>query len=195
MEALRLNGDKIITNFKQVMVSNTRVLSPSVVNETRFGFTKFYNTTGPELAFSRNVVSELNIPGLSDGPPVQWGIPNVSLQGVYAGFGNGSEGPYENDNSALQFLNNTSIVRGKHSFKFGGEVRQDRYNQVGNQFARGQFTFTRNATLNPAQSGITGDPFADFLLGETFQSEAAVSIAAAQFRATGSRSTSTTSGK
>jgi hypothetical protein len=110
----------------------------------------------------------------------------VSLQGVWAGFGNGSEGPYENNNSAMQFVNNLSWIRGKHSFKFGGEIRQDRYNQVGNQFARGQFTFQRNATNNPAvTSGRTGDPFADFLLGETFQAEAAVSIANAKFRATG----------
>ncbi|MBK9168286.1 MAG: TonB-dependent receptor [Bryobacterales bacterium] len=184
-ELLRLNGEKIVTNFKQVMVSNTRVLSPLVVNETRFGFTKFYNTTGPELAFTRDVVGELNVPGLASGPPVQWGIPNVSLQGLYSGFGNSSEGPYENDNSAVQFINNLSIIRGKHTFKFGGEVRQDRYIQVGNQFARGQFTFQRNATANLAQAGVTGDAFADFLLGETFQAEAAVSIADAKFHATG----------
>jgi hypothetical protein len=186
-EALKLNGESILTNFKQVMVSNTRVFTPSVVNETRFGWTKFYNTIGPELAFSRDVVSELNIPGLAGGPPVQWGIPNVSLQGVYAGFGNGSEGPYENNNQAFQIINNLSWIRGKHTFKFGGEIRHDDYNQVGNQFARGQFTFTRNSTQNLAlpNNVVSGDPFADFLLGETFQAEAAVSIADAKFDATG----------
>jgi hypothetical protein len=184
-QALRLNGTAIITNFKQYMVSNTRVLSPTHVNELRFGYTKFYNTNGTELAFQRDVVGELAIPGLASGPPVQWGIPNVSLQGVYSGFGNDSEGPYENDNSALQIVDNFSWIRGKHNLRFGGEVRQDRYNQVGNQFARGQFTFDRNATANPSVSGITGDPFADFLLGHTYQAEAAVSIAEAQFRATG----------
>src|SRR5581483_2142857 len=184
-EALRLNGAKIITNFNQYVASNTRVLSPAIVTETRFGYTQFYNTTGPELAFSRNVVGELNIPGLSAGLPVQWGIPNVSFQGVYDSFGNDSEGPYENNNRSLQFLNNTSIIHGTHSFRFGGEIRRDAYNQVGNQFARGQFTFTRNATQNPGLSGASGDPFADFLLGETFQAEAAVSIAAAQYRSLG----------
>ena len=184
-DQLKLNGDKIVSTFKQYMVTNTRVLSASMVNEARFGYTDFYNTNGPELAFTRDVVSELKIPGLVGGPPVQWGIPNVSLQGVYAGFGNSSEGPYENKNSALQFVNNFSWIRGKHSFKFGGEVRQDRYNQVGNQFARGQFTFTRNATQNLSLSGRSGDTFADFLLGETYQAEAAVQIAQARFRSTG----------
>jgi hypothetical protein len=184
-EALRLNGSKIVTNFQQYMVSNTRVLSPSMVNEARFGYTKFYNTNGTELAFSRDVVSELAIPGLAGGPPVQWGIPNVSLQGVYAGFGNDSEGPYENDNSTIQIVNNFSLIKGAHSMKFGGELRRDNYNQVGNQFARGQFTFTNNATRNLALGGRSGDNFADFLLGQTSQSEAAVSIADAQFRANG----------
>lgn len=183
-EALRLNGSKIITNFNQYMVSNTRVLSPAVVNETRFGFTQFYNTIGPELAFTRDVTGELKIPGLPGGPPVQWGIPNVTFVGVYTGFGNDTEGPYENNNSALQFINNTSIIRGKHTMRFGGEIRRDAYNQVGNQFARGQFMFSRNATGNPGVSGTSGDPLADFLLGETFQSEAAVSIASARYRAT-----------
>ncbi len=183
-EALKLNGTKLVTNFNQYMVSNTRVLTPSTVNEARFGYTQFYNTNGTELAFTRDVVSELKIPGLNGGPPVQWGIPNISL-GTYSGFGNDSEGPYENNNSSLQIVDNFSLIRGKHSFKFGGELRNDHYNQVGNQFARGQFTFTNNATLNLATTAKTGDNFADFLLGETYQAEAAVSIANAKFRSTG----------
>jgi len=184
-EALKLNGTKIVTNFQQYMVSNTRVLSASTVNEARFGYTKFYNTNGTELAFTRDVVSEVAIPGLKGGPPVQWGIPSVGFSGVWGGFGNDSEGPYENSNSYIQFVDNFSLIRGKHSFKFGGEIRQDRYNQVGNQFARGAFAFQRNATNNPAAPGRTGDPVADFLLGEVFQGEAAVQIATAKFRSTG----------
>jgi hypothetical protein len=181
--ALFQNGDKVITQASQWMFSNTRVITNSIVNEFRFGLTKFYNTTGPELAFTRDVVGELGIRGLSSGPPVQWGIPNVSIT-AYSGFGNSSEGPYENNNRAMQFINNLTWVKGKHSFKFGGEIRNDQYNQVGNQFARAQFTFDRNATRNPAVNG-TGNAFADYLLGQMFQSEAAVSIARAQFRATG----------
>lgn len=180
---LQQNGEAILTNASQWTVTNARVLTTSLVNEFRFGLTKFYNTTGPELAFSKDVVGELGIPGLASGPPVQWGIPNISLTG-YSGFGNSSEGPYENNNRAMQFINNMSWTKGKHSFKFGGEIRRDEYNQVGNQFARGQFTFDRNATRLPSVAN-SGDAFADFLLGQTFQAEAAVSIARAQFRSTG----------
>ena len=184
-EAIKLNGTKLVTNFKQYMVANTRVFSAATVNDARFGYTKFYNTNGTELAFTRDVVSELKISGLAGGPAVQWGIPNVSLQGAYSGFGNDSEGPYENNNSSWQIVDNFSLIKGRHSFKFGGELRNDHYNQVGNQFARGQFTFTNNATQNLAMTGRTGDNFADFLLGETYQAEAAVSIANAKFASTG----------
>ncbi|WP_031499525.1 TonB-dependent receptor [Bryobacter aggregatus] len=179
------NGSKIVTLATQWTATNTRVLTNMLVNEFRFGFSSFYNTNGPELAFTRDVVAELAIPGLSSGPAVQWGIPNIAFNNTYSGFGNSSEGPYENKNKALQFINNLSWVRGRHNFKFGGEVRRDEYNQVGNQFARGQFTFDRVATSNPALTGVTGDSFADFLLGNLYQSEAAVSIAKAEFRSTG----------
>ena len=41
---LNLNGTKLVTNLEQYMGSNTRVLSPAVVTETRFGYTRFYNS-------------------------------------------------------------------------------------------------------------------------------------------------------
>ncbi len=181
-EQLKLNGSAIVTNFNQYSVTNTRILTTSIVNEARFGLTQFYNTNGPQLAFTRDVVGELKIPGLASGPPVQWGIPSVGFDG-YSGFGNDSEGPYENNNRSLQFIDNLSWIRGKHTFKFGAEIRQDVYRQVGNQFARGSFTFQRNATNNLALAGRSGDSFADFLIGEIAQPEAAVSIAKADFRA------------
>ena len=59
---LNLNGTKLVTNLEQYMGSNTRVLSPSVVTETRFGYTRFYNSVGTLLAFQRNVVDELAFP-------------------------------------------------------------------------------------------------------------------------------------
>ena len=57
------------------MVGNTFTVSPTVLNEFRFGFNSFFNTFGRELAFERDVVTELDIPGVSPGPPESWGIP------------------------------------------------------------------------------------------------------------------------
>jgi hypothetical protein len=83
---LNQNGTKLLTNLEQYMGSNTRVFSPSVVSETRFGYTRFYNSVGTLLAFQRNVVDELGIPGLKGGDPVSWGIPSIGIAN-YNGIG------------------------------------------------------------------------------------------------------------
>lgn len=175
---LSLDGTAILTNYEQYMGSNTRTLSPSMVNEARFGYSRFFNSIGTFLAFSQDVVGTIGIPGLKSGDPVQWGIPNVTINN-YTAIGDSTEGPYANTNSTLQFVDNFSWIRGKHSIRFGGEFRREHYNQVGNQFARGQFTFQPNATVNPATK-TGGDSFADFLLGTLYQSEAAVAIGSAK---------------
>jgi hypothetical protein len=179
---LNLNGTKLLTNFEQYMGTNTRVLSPTLVTETRFGYTRFYNSVGTLLAGVRNVVDELKIPGLTGGAAVGWGIPTVSIPN-YQGIGDGTDGPFVNTNSSLQFLNNTSVTRGKHSFRFGGEIRRDQYNQVGNQYGRGSFSFSTTPTWDPATSS-QGDAFASFLLGNVTLTEAAAQIAAVQYRQT-----------
>ncbi len=183
-EALKLNGTKLLTEVKQIMLSNTRVLSPSMVNEFRFGYNKFFNSLGRELAFQRDVVGELKIPGLDSPPPIGWGIPSVGISG-FSGFGDDSEGPYVNTNHVFQWTDNLSWTRGKHSLRFGFEIRRDRYNQVGNQFARGSFGFEGQATQNPASVAGTGASFADYLLGQCRRCEASVSLAQVQYRATG----------
>src|SRR5262249_30387226 len=138
-----------------------------------FGFNYFFNTFGRELANTRDVVKELNIPGLANFSSEAWGIPAVGITG-FSGFGDDTEGPYTNRNKAFEFNDNLAWIRGRHSLKFGGSVRYDMYNQVGNQFARGNFQF---------QNIATGYAFADFLLGYTQQDESAVALAVTQFRA------------
>jgi hypothetical protein len=61
------NGTVADTNIHQVMISNTRVFSPSLVNEFRTGYVGYHNSLSTELAFKRNVIQELGIPMLS--PP------------------------------------------------------------------------------------------------------------------------------
>ncbi|HKB11957.1 MAG TPA: hypothetical protein VKD69_14950, partial [Vicinamibacterales bacterium] len=74
----------------------------------------------------------------------------------------------------FEFSDNVSWIRGRHALKIGGTVRYDMYNQVGNQFARGNFAF---------QPIATGYAFADFLLGYPQQTESAVALAVTKFRA------------
>ena len=172
--ALKLNGTNLLTQVKQSLIDNTRILSPNVVNDFRFGYSSFFNSYGRELAFQRDVPKELGVPGLSDPPPAAWGIPAVGIKG-FSGFGDDSEGPYENRNHVFEWSNTLSWTRGRHSMKFGGSIRRDRYNQLGNQFARGSFIIEDQAT---------GYGFGDFMLGYTRRDEDAVALAITQFRAT-----------
>jgi hypothetical protein len=172
--ALYLNGRKILTKAWQGVIGNTRTFSPTLVNEARFGVNNFYNSTARELAFTRDVVGELGIQDFPHPGPEAWGIPNVTLNN-FSGFGDDTEGPYVNHNASFQWTDDLSWTVGRHALKFGGEVRRDRFNQTGNQFARGAFTISGDAT---------GFDFSDFLLGYTSQDEAALALAVAQFRAT-----------
>jgi hypothetical protein len=180
-QTINISGTKILTNYEQYLGSNTRILSPNVVNEARFGYSRFYNSIGTLSAFTTDVVGSLKLPNLPSGLPVTWGIPSVSFSGDgFAAFGDSTEGPYENKNNTLQFIDNISWNKGKHSFKFGFEYDRQNYNQIGNQYPRGQYSFSANATQNAAHAG--GDAFAEFLMGDIFQSTVAVQVANAQFQ-------------
>ncbi len=171
-DGLFLNGSTLLTAGKQYMVSNTRVLSPTKVNELRFGMNVLYNEVGQELGGVRNVVEELGLPFATD-PPSSWGIPAITVT-TYSAFGNGANGPFVIDNKIFQVLDNFSWVAGKHSIRFGGEYRYDIYDQIGNEFARGRFSH---------DGRYSGEPAADLLLGAMWRAEAAIALAESQFRA------------
>ena len=181
--ALKLNGSKLLNTIHQLMIGNTYTVSPTVLNEFRFGYNSFFNTFGRELAFVRDVVYELGIPGVSAGTPESWGIPSIGISG-FAGFGDSTEGPYTNRNKVFEFTDNLSWFRGTHSFKAGASIRFDQYNQVGNQFSRGSFAFDGRATGSAIGDATAGAPaFADMLLGYMRSSESAVALARTEFRA------------
>jgi len=175
-QTINVSGSKITTGYEQYLGSNTRILSPNIVNEARFGYSRFFNALTAIGAFQTNYVSQLNLPNLPAGPPVTWGIPNVTFSSDgFSGFGDNSDGPYQNSNNTAQFIDNLSWNKGKHSFKFGFEYDRQNFNQFGNQYTRGQYQFNPNATQSATHAG--GDAFAEFLLGDVYEATVAVSAA------------------
>ncbi len=174
--ALAQNGMSLITNAKQTAIGNTFVLSPTILNEFRFGFLNFYNNYAPELAGVTNVNAQLNLPGLLSTPASPaWGVPNVTQGDGFSGFGNGTDGPYTTSDHILQLVDNVSWTHGNHSFKFGAEVDRTDFNETGNQYARAQYNFSNKAT---------GYGPADFMLGYVNSTVDAVALAVARFRMT-----------
>jgi hypothetical protein len=175
-DTINLSGSKITTGYEQYLGSNTRILTPNIVNEARFGYSRFYNALTAIGAFTTNYVSQLNLPNLAAGPPVTWGIPGVGFSGDgFSGFGDNTDGPYQNSNNTTQFVDTVSWNKGKHSFKFGFEFDHQNFNQFGNQYSRGDYTFSPNATQSATHTG--GDAFAEMLLGYSFEDTVAVAAA------------------
>ena len=177
-------GSKILSNDKQYLGSNTWTLSPSMVNEARFGYTDFSNSLGLLSAYTNNVVGNIGIPGLNPGPPSTWGIPNLSFSGDgFTAIGDGNDGPYVVNDPTWQIVDNFSLIKGKHAFRFGFEYNRQTFKQLGNQFSRGVFNFQANATANfVGGKAVAGDAFADFLLGDLYTTTVAVQIANANFQ-------------
>jgi hypothetical protein len=182
---LSITGSKIVTGYEQYLGTNTRTITPTLVNEARYGYSRIYNSIGTLSAFVTDSVTGLGIPGLSAGAPVTWGVPSMTYSGDgFTGLGDSSDGPYQIQDNTLQFVDNVSWTHGKHTVRFGFEYNRMNFNQVGNQFSRGQFTFQPNATqgVNAAGAVTGGDAFSEFLLGDIYTPTVAVAIANAQFQ-------------
>ncbi len=175
---------RTVTKVYQAMISNTRSFGAAIVNEFRFGYNQFQNDQLLHFGNIRDVTAEVGIVGVVSPDKSAWGTPAIGLENGLTGFGESGNGPFVNRNQTFQWLDNLSVVRGNHSLKFGGEIRRDRYNQIGNSFLRGVFNFQAKATFDPARRAATGHSFADFLLGESRISERSLGLAIIQFRST-----------
>jgi len=141
------------------VISWTRVISPTVVNEARVAFTRIRLTdTVVDLygLFGPTGNQKLGIPG---GQPVP-GISNVNLGGTEGLSGIGSIG-LGNDSitNEYQYSDNFTKQLGRHVLKFGGQAaryQQNRY-YSGNNGQLGLFTY---------DGRYSGSSFADFLLDD-----------------------------
>src|SRR5207344_3284785 len=130
-------------------------------------------------AFTNDVVSALKIPNLKAGDGVTWGIPDVSFTG-FNDICDANYGPFAVDNSTLQFVDKLTWVKGRHTIGMGAEYARQHFNEVGNQFSRGIFSFQANTTKNPVNN-TGGYAFGEFLLGQPFHTTAALAVAEGKF--------------
>lgn len=177
---LTQDGATLFTRASQWAIANTRILSPTKVNEARFGYNSLYNIIGQQLAGIEDVDAAIGIP-LKITDKNSWGIPNIGLSNNLTSFGNATSSPFAIDNKTFQAVDNFSWIFGQHSLRMGGEYRYNKFPQLGNEFPRGQFQFNGSYTGDPVKlsGGYSG---ADFLLGTFFRADIAVALAQGDFR-------------
>jgi hypothetical protein len=172
------------TDVYQALVSNTRIFGATRVNEVKFSVSYLYNGHISPRANTQNVVKDLGI-GIPSDNPLYWGVPNINMSSI-TGLGEESDAPFINYDTTIQLLDNFSWTKGKHAYKFGGEVRRVRYNQIGGVVTRGRFNFDGRYTQQPllaaAERARTGSSVADFLLGHMNNSEGQIGAPIANFR-------------
>ena len=179
-------GQNYLTDAYQAMVSNTRTISPTIVNEFRMGYTLLWNEALSENAYKRDVTTEAGI--VDDRitvPPPAWGTPSVVIGNGLSGFGDPVDAPFVDHNHIFQWIDNLSMIKGNHSFKMGGEIRRERINEDGNIYNRGNISFSSAfATTNPTSAAGTGFGFADYMLGKPSNFNWAGDLSRTLYRAT-----------
>jgi hypothetical protein len=144
---------------QQLNFSNTKNFGTSAVNEARFNFTRAAVLVSKPVGGLGKVTDFGYVAGGLGIIPVDPNTEGVAPIGLYGatgvGFGlpDGTTGQF---NNTFQLSDNFSKIVGKHTLKFGGEVRYLQINERNTYTSNGYFEFYGNET---------GSDFADYLIG------------------------------
>jgi hypothetical protein len=144
---------------QNLALGHTWVISPTMVNEFRFGY-NFYELWSISEPYNaewkdRNFLGEMglgNIEGAVN--PLYFGPPGIDIDG-YDGSPNWGRGQGATQRD-FSFSNATSKTWGRHNLRFGLQAQYRRFYQGTPVGPRGSFTF---------DGLFTGNPIGDYLLG------------------------------
>jgi len=154
-----LPNDSDSVHNRSLLVSHTWVLTPRLLNEFRFGFTNVTTSVGFPIEGAA-ALSQLDLTGVNISQhPTTHAFPtfNFSAGTGFTPIGRDKTGVTQS--KTLQFTDNLSWTRGKHTLKSGVDARRVRYADIETFLPSddfGQFTF---------QPTFTGNAFGDLLEG------------------------------
>lgn len=122
------------------------------VNEARFGYNRLYQPTynadhnvSPQTAYGLNTGVALT--------PLSGGLPRVGFFGEFQGLGGFKWPKLQGPDTRFQFIDHVSYTRGKHAFKFGGELHRDGVSGGAFGNAKGSINFGGGAAF-PTSSAL-----------------------------------------
>jgi outer membrane receptor protein involved in Fe transport len=174
-------GGLFKTRVQQLNVSETSTIGSTAVNEMRFNYfregqgslnhpvnilSSLHDACGT-LVEAANCFADPNNPtsGITTNIPGREGVPFVQVLGGFS-IGNNFEGELPQTGNTYQFSDNYSKVMGTHSLKFGGDFRDQKFNQFLYYDINGDFTFQNGGSSNSlAPTSSSPDAYPDYFLG------------------------------
>ncbi|HXM22970.1 MAG TPA: TonB-dependent receptor, partial [Terriglobales bacterium] len=148
--------------YTSVALSETHIFNPRLANEARLGYNRV-DARHLQFDFNNNVSAQLGIPGVPFGP-LNGGLPLLDFADVDS-IGTPLTLPSLQVQNTYSFSDNLTLIRGKHSLKFGAEIRKEEFTILQPTAARGHLNFGNTFTDNPANPGSGGSGLASFLIG------------------------------
>jgi hypothetical protein len=149
-------GDQTQSRFQQLNISHNWMVNANTTNEARLvyyreGEGKFLSPQNTALVqdscttvASTQCFSDPSNPklGITPGYGPDWeGVPFVSLAGGFS-FGNNANGSFAQTGNVYSAFDSLSKILGKHTLKFGADVREQRFHQTYYFNINGNFEFT-----------------------------------------------------
>jgi hypothetical protein len=168
---LPYTGSTAFTNAKLFGLNWEHTIGTKTVNEARFAFNHQQFSSNADTAYGANISANL---GFMNVPPIPglYGIPQIGLSDNYNGIGAGSTGLVTSTkHTSFQWVDNLKLIRGKHTFTIGADIRRLREFEQDNYLGTGSLSFNGEYTAsNPGSAGSSmpgsGNPVADLLLSD-----------------------------
>jgi outer membrane receptor protein involved in Fe transport len=143
-------GNDVPRRAQNVMLSETHIFPPNLLNEARLGFNR--------VSLQVNQQNQHNNLNQAVGLPTAWTNPRDTglSQIVVSGFstlGDEINNPQRTTSDVYEFTDNANWTRGSHSLKFGVDLRRLQLNAFADVEARGLLEFL----------GFTGNALAEML--------------------------------
>ena len=154
--------------YRSAAVSWTHTFSPKLINEARLGYNRI-NSHRLQPFSNTDVSGQLGLIGVPFAPD-NGGLPNMCFVN-YSCIGSSGFLPSIEKQNSYVINENLIWIRGRHSLKFGTEIRFEQFTMFQDSAPHGDIGFGPDFTSNPAQptnadgSTTGGDDIASFLLG------------------------------
>jgi Carboxypeptidase regulatory-like domain/TonB dependent receptor len=150
--------------YRSLALSETHIFGPRLVNEFRFGYNRIHSQRF-QFNFNKDVSGQLGFPGVPF-VAMNGGLPQLTFSdGDVATLGSPTFLPSLEIQNTFSYSDNLTLIRGKHSFKFGTEVRFEEFTIFQPASPRGTLNFGGGFVSNPDGAVGVAAGFAQFLLG------------------------------